>query len=61
MILFSNEKNIPSKQCQMLRKKIVHRILLLGLLDQASNYSNKFLEVHDEMGNTKLYRPAFRF
>ncbi len=42
MILFSKEKNIPSKQCQMLRKKIVHRILLLGLLDQASNYSNKF-------------------
>ena len=24
----------------MLRKKIVHRILLIGLLDQASNYSN---------------------
>ncbi len=35
--------------------------LLNGLLDQASNYSNKLLEVHDEMGNTKLYRPAFRF
>ena len=28
--------------CQMLRKKKVHRILLLGLLDQASNYSNNF-------------------
>ena len=45
----------------MLRKKIVHRILLGGLLDQASNYFNNLLEVHDEMGNTKLYRPAFRF
>ena len=61
MILFSKEKNILVKRCQMLRKKKVHRILLIGLLDQASNYSNKLLEVHDEMGNTKLYRPAFRF
>lgn len=61
MILFSNEKNILLQQCQILLKKKVHRILLGGLLDQASDYSNKFLEVHDEMGNTKLYRPAFRF
>jgi len=61
MILFSKEKNILVKRCQMLRKKKVHRILLIGLLDQASNYFNKLLEVHDEMGNTKLYRPAFRF
>jgi|GEM_PF-1333409 len=42
MILFSSEKNISVKRWQKLRKKILRRILLIGLLDQASNYSNNF-------------------
>ena len=45
----------------MLLKKKVHRILKSGLLDQASNYFNKLLEVHDEMGNTKLSDLRFGF
>ena len=45
MILFSSEKNISVKRWQKLRKKILRRILLIGLLDQASTHSKKLLEV----------------
>ncbi len=47
---------------QILRKKKVHRILWLGLFDQANEHHYKTFGGYDyEMGNTKLYRPAFRF
>jgi len=59
---YSKEMAVANPQYLNLRKKKVHRILQVGLLDQASAYYKNFFGGYDyEMGNTKLHRPAFRF